>query len=50
MEGKKQKTKTMGWVERFGEIIFLHALPSPPSNYLQTPQPNKFLIFGSVGF
>jgi hypothetical protein len=34
----------MGWVERFGELTFLHALPSPPSNCLQTPQPNKIFL------
>jgi hypothetical protein len=42
MKGKK--TKTMGWVERFGEIIFLSTLSLLPSKYLQTPQPKKLYI------
>jgi hypothetical protein len=42
MEGKVKNQKSMGWVERFGDVsYFLLALPSPPLNYLQTPQPNK---------
>ncbi len=42
MEGKN-KTEKMGWVERFGDLYFLRS-PFSPSNYLQTPQPNKIFF------
>jgi hypothetical protein len=45
MEGKKQKPKTMGWVERFGEIIFLHALPSPPQTISKPHNPINHFCF-----
>jgi len=40
MEGKNNN-QTMGWVERFGEKLIFARSPFSPSNYLQTPQPNK---------
>lgn len=35
----------MGWVERFGDQLIFSTLSLLPSNYLQTPQPNKPKIF-----
>jgi hypothetical protein len=36
----------MGWVERSGDLCFLRS-PFSPSNYLQTPQPNKTLLWSN---
>ena len=39
MEGNKAKeTADRDWVERFGEILFSHALPSPPKD---SPSPTN---------
>ena len=39
MEGKNKTEKWVGW--KGLETYVFYALPSPPSNYLQAPQPNK---------
>jgi hypothetical protein len=44
MEGKKNKTETTGWVERFGELYFCTLSLLPPQTISKPHNPIKFLV------